>query len=135
MLGRAFVPGAILGVGMIRMPESPRWLAEHGDLDLARRVLKRIRGTENVESEWLEIQKTLAETEGRGSFSDLVGPSVRPALVIGIGLAIFPQVTGINTVIYYAPLIVQSAGISTASGTIPSTARMSLSNAIMAILA
>ncbi len=135
MLGLAFVPGAILGLGMIRMPESPRWLAEHGDLDLARRVLKRIRGTENVESEWLEIQKTLAETEGRGSFSDLVGPSVRPALVIGIGLAIFQQVTGINTVIYYAPLIVQSAGISTASGAILATAGIGLVNVIMTIVA
>jgi sugar porter (SP) family MFS transporter len=135
MLGLAFVPGAILGLGMIRMPESPRWLAEHGHLDLARRVLKRIRGTENVESEWLEIQKTLAETEGRGSFSDLLGPSVRPALVIGIGLAIFQQVTGINTVIYYAPLIVQSAGISTASGAILATAGIGLVNVIMTIVA
>jgi sugar porter (SP) family MFS transporter len=135
MLGLAFVPGAILGLGMIRMPESPRWLAEHGHLDLARRVLKRIRGTENVESEWLEIQKTLAETEGRGSFSDLLGPSVRPALVIGIGLAIVQQVTGINTVIYYAPLIVQSAGISTASGAILATAGIGLVNVIMTIVA
>jgi SP family galactose:H+ symporter-like MFS transporter len=135
MLGLAFVPGAILGLGMIRMPESPRWLAEHGHSGRAREVLARIRGTENIESEWLEIQKTLTETEERGSFSDLFGPSVRMALVIGIGLAIFQQVTGINTVIYYAPLIVQSAGISTASGAILATAGIGLVNVLMTIVA
>lgn len=135
MLGLAFVPGAILGLAMIRMPESPRWLAEHGQSDLARRVLARIRGTQNIESEWLDIQKTLAETEERGRFSDLFSPSIRTALVIGIGLAIFQQVTGINTVIYYAPLIVQSAGISTASGAILATAGIGLVNVIMTIVA
>jgi len=135
MLGLAFVPGAILGLGMIRMPESPRWLAEHGHSGRAREVLARIRGTENIESEWLEIQKTLTETQERGSLSDLFGPSVRMALVIGIGLAIFQQVTGINTVIYYAPLIVQSAGISTASGAILATAGIGLVNVLMTIVA
>ena len=135
MLGLAFVPGAILGLGMIRMPESPRWLAEHGQPDLARRVLARIRGSENIESEWLEIQKTLTETEERGRVSDLFSPSLRTALLIGIGLAIFQQVTGINTVIYYAPLIVQSAGIPTASGAILATAGIGLVNVIMTIVA
>src|SRR5438445_5732688 len=135
MLGLAVIPGAILGLGMIRMPESPRWLAEHGQSDLARQVLARIRGTEHVDSEWLEIRKTLAEAEEHGRFSDLFGPSIRTALVIGIGLAIFQQVTGINTVIYYAPLIVQSAGIPTASGAILATAGIGLVNVIMTIVA
>jgi MFS transporter, SP family, galactose:H+ symporter len=135
MLGLAFVPGAILGLGMIRMPESPRWLAEHGHSNLARQILARIRGTEDIEAEWLEIQKTLTETEERGRFSDLLSPSLRTALLIGIGLAIFQQVTGINTVIYYAPLIVQSAGISTASGAILATAGIGLVNVIMTIVA
>src|SRR6266705_5265058 len=135
MLGLAFVPGAILGLGMIRMPESPRWLAEYGQSDLARRVLARIRGTENIEAEWLEIQKTLAAAAERGRVSDLFGPSIRTALVIGIGLAIFQQVTGINTVIYYAPLIVQSAGIPTASGAILATAGIGVVNVLMTIVA
>jgi MFS transporter, SP family, galactose:H+ symporter len=135
MLGLAFVPGAILGLGMIRMPESPRWLAEHGQSDLARRILAQIRGTEDIEAEWAEIQKTLTETQERGRFSDLLSQTLRPALVIGIGLAIFQQVTGINTVIYYAPIIVQSAGISSASGAILATAGIGLVNVIMTIVA
>jgi len=135
MLGIAVVPGAILGLGMIRMPESPRWLAEHGHSSQAREVLARIRGTENIESEWLEIQQTLARTDEQGRFSDLFGPSTRTALVIGVGLAIFQQVTGINTVIYYAPLIVQSAGIPSASGAILATAGIGLVNVLMTVVA
>jgi MFS transporter, SP family, galactose:H+ symporter len=135
MLGLAVVPGAIFGLGMMRMPESPRWLAENGHIDLARKVLTRIRGTQNVQAELQEIQDTLTQAEECGRFSDLLAPSVRPALVIGIGLAIFQQITGINTVIYYAPLIVQSAGISSASGAILATAGIGLVNVIMTIVA
>ena len=135
MLGLAVIPGAILGLGMIRMPESPRWLAEHGQTDLAREVLSRIRAGKNIDLEWREIQETLAETEERGRFSDLFGPSIKTALVIGIGLAIFQQVTGINTVIYYAPVIVQSAGIASASGAILATAGIGLVNVLMTIVA
>jgi len=135
MLGLAVVPGAILGLGMIRMPESPRWLAEHNKSELAREVLTRIRGGKNIDSEWREIQATLAEGEERGRFADLLSPSIRIALVVGIGLAIFQQVTGINTVIYYAPVIVQSAGISSASGAILATAGIGLVNVLMTIVA
>jgi MFS transporter, SP family, galactose:H+ symporter len=135
MLGLAVVPGAIFGLGMMRMPESPRWLAENGHIDLARKVLTRIRGTQSVQAELQEIQDTLTQSEECGQFSDLLAPSVRPALVIGIGLAIFQQITGINTVIYYAPLIVQSAGISSASGAILATAGIGLVNVIMTIVA
>jgi len=135
MLGLAFVPGAILGLGMIRMPESPRWLAEHGESQRAREVLKRIRGGNNIDAEWREIQETLAQADERSRFADLFAPHVRPALVIGVGLAIFQQVTGINTVIYYAPVIVQSAGISSASGAILATAGIGLVNVLMTIVA
>ena len=54
--------------------------------------------------------------------------------VVGIGLAVFQQVTGINTVIYYAPLIIQSAGISSASGAILATAGIGLVNVLMTIV-
>ena len=61
--------------------------------------------------------------------------SVRPALIIGIGLAIAQQITGINTVIYYAPTIIQSAGISSASGAILATAGIGVVNVLITILA
>src|SRR6202043_4065024 len=70
-----------------------------------------------------------------GQLAGLLDPSLRPALVAGIGLAIFQQITGINTVIYYAPVIIQSAGISSASGAILATAGIGLVNVLMTIIA
>src|SRR6266478_6512132 len=107
MFGLAVVTGAMLGLGMLRMPETPRWLAKHGHVDASRKVLARIRGTQDVDEELLEIERSLAQAEESGRLSDLLAPSLRPSLVIGIGLAIFQQITGINTVIYYAPVIIQ----------------------------
>jgi sugar porter (SP) family MFS transporter len=135
MLGLAVVPGALLGLGMLAMPETPRWLAKHGHAESARKVLARIRGTQDVQAEFQEIQSTLSQAEERGHFSDLLAVSVRPALVVGVGLAIFQQITGINTVIYYAPTIIQSAGIPSASGAILATAGIGLVNVLMTIVA
>jgi SP family galactose:H+ symporter-like MFS transporter len=135
MLGLAVVPGAILGVGMLLLPESPRWLARYQHAEAARRVLARIRGSADVEQELRDILDNLAHSEEHGSWKDLLHPAVRPALVVGMGLAIFQQVTGINTVIYYAPTIIQSAGISSASAAILATAGIGLVNVIMTVVA
>jgi len=134
MLGLAFIPGVLLGGGMLVLPETPRWLAKHENLDMARGVLRKIRGTGDVETELEEIKTTLATSEERGRWSDLRMPAVRSALVIGIGLAIFQQITGINTVIYYAPTIIQKTGISSNSGAILATAGIGLVNVIMTIV-
>ncbi len=135
MLALAFVPGLLLGLGMLVMPETPRWLMRRGRAQQARRVLERIRGGADVDAELQEIERTLLAAEERGRWSDLVTPSVRPALVIGVGLAIFQQVTGINTVIYYAPTIIQSSGIPSASGAILATAGIGLVNVVMTVVA
>ena len=135
MFGLAVVPAAIFGLGMAFLPESPRWLAGRGHQDRARAMLARIRGTQDVDSELQEIQGSLAHADEHGRLADLLAPSIRPALVVGIGLAIFQQVTGINTVIYYAPLIIQSAGISSASGAILATAGIGVVNVLMTIVA
>src|SRR6266852_4160460 len=118
MFGLAVVPAAIFGSGMIFLPESPRWLLRRGRRETAQAMLARIRGTPDIDKELLEIERSLAQAEESGRLSDLLAPSLRSSLVIGIGLAIFQQITGINTVIYYAPVIIQSAGISSASGAI-----------------
>jgi MFS transporter, SP family, galactose:H+ symporter len=135
MLGLAVIPGAMLGLGMLYMPETPRWLAKTGKMDTARKVLKRIRGTENVDGEMKEIETTLAASSSHASWFDLLKPGVRAALIIGIGLAFFQQVTGINTVIYYAPNIIHSAGISSVSGAILATAGIGLVNVLATIVA
>src|SRR5580704_5691941 len=136
MFGLAVVPATIFGLGMVFLPESPRWLAAHGHVDRARAMLARIRGTSDVDIEMREIVEGIErDQDRRGSLSDLFAPSVRPALIVGIGLAVFQQVTGINTVIYYAPLIIQSSGISSASGAILATAGIGVVNVLMTIVA
>ncbi len=134
MLGLAVVPAAVFAVGMIFLPESPRWLVKNGQREAARKVLGRIRTAAGADAELKDIEASIQHTEERGRLSDLLHPSLRAALVVGIGLAILQQITGINTVIYYAPLIIQSAGIPSASGAILATAGIGVVNVLMTIV-
>ncbi len=134
MFGISLIPAAIFAIGMYFLPESPRWLVRHGDPTRARAILARIRATSNVDAELKEIEQSFAQSEQHGNWRDLLSPTLRPALIVGIGLAIFQQVTGINTVIYYAPLIIQSAGVSSASGAILATAGIGAVNVLMTIV-
>lgn len=134
MLGLAALPGAILFLAMLLLPETPRWYAQRTDFAMARSVLVRIRGAQDVEAELDEIRGTLQQAHEHGRLSDVFLPEVRPALIVGIGLAIFQQITGINTVIYYAPIIIQSAGIPSASGAILATAGIGLVNVFMTVV-
>jgi sugar porter (SP) family MFS transporter len=134
MFGLALVPALIFGIGMIALPESPRWLLKHGQAVEARSVLQRIRGGAPIDAELADIQRAVEATTERGHLSDLFHPSLRAALTVGIGLAIFQQITGINTVIYYAPIIIQSAGIPSASGAILTTAGIGLVNVLMTVV-
>jgi sugar porter (SP) family MFS transporter len=132
MLGLGVIPGATLGLGMIYLPESPRWLAKRGRLEHSLAVLQRIR-MNDAEAELEEILQS-SKVEMPGRWRELLGPAVRPALVIGIGLAIFQQITGINTVIYYAPAIILSAGIPSAAGAILATAGIGVVNVLMTLV-
>jgi sugar porter (SP) family MFS transporter len=134
MFGLAAVPAVIFAAGMFLLPESPRWLVKSGQREAARAVLSRIRGSESVDAELRDIEATLSTAEERGRIRDVLEPSVRPALIVGLGLAIFQQVTGINTVIYYAPIIIQSAGIPSASGAILATLGIGVVNVIMTVV-
>ena len=134
MLGLAVVPSIILGIGMYLMPPSPRWLYSKGRIDKARSVLERIRMTKNVSEEMGEIRASLV-CEQECKWSEILDPVVRPALIIGIGLAAFQQLTGINTVIYYAPTILEFAGFQSAAISILATAGIGMINVIMTIVA
>lgn len=134
MLGLAVVPSIILGVGMYFMPYSPRWLLSKGFSDRAKDVLEKIRGTTLVGDEIAEIKSSLA-AERESKWSDLLDPAIRRALIIGIGLAIFQQLTGINTVIYYAPTILLFAGLQSAAVSILATAGIGVINVLLTIVA
>jgi SP family galactose:H+ symporter-like MFS transporter len=113
MFGLAAVPSIGLVIGMWRLPDSPRWLISKSKVDQARQILQRARTASDVGPEVAEIQKSL-QAQGVGGVKGLLLPSLRMPMIVGLGLAVFQQITGINTVIYYAPTIFHFAGITAA---------------------
>ncbi len=137
MLGLGAVPAFALAIGMLRLPQSPRWLVMQGQQEEAREALARVRpaGDEAIDLELEEIQASMGNHEEKSSWRDLLQPAVKAALLVGIGLAILQQVTGINTVIYYAPTIIQQAGIDSASSAILASLGVGIVNVIMTVVA
>ncbi len=134
MLGLAFVPGALLVIGMIAMPESPRWLLKTGAEKAARHALSLVRSPDEIEAEVKEIHEDL-EHNRPAAWSELLMPGLRPALIVGVGLAVLQQVTGINTIIYYAPQIFQKAGLDSATTALAATAGIGVVNVLSTLIA
>jgi MFS transporter, SP family, galactose:H+ symporter len=135
MLGLGCVPALALAFGMVRMPQSPRWLVMSGDDFAARATLARIRvnDPDTIDRELEEIKDSLDERPG--AWSELLAPAVKAALVVGVGLAILQQVTGINTVIYYAPTIVEFTGVNSSAGSILAAVGVGVINVGMTLVA
>jgi SP family galactose:H+ symporter-like MFS transporter len=114
MFGLAAIPSIGLVVGMWILPDSPRWLVSKSRVQQAKLVLRRVRTELDVTPEINEIQKSM-EKQGNGGIRGLFQNSLKMPMIVGLGLAIFQQITGINTVIYYSPTIFKFAGI-TATG-------------------
>ncbi|RKQ96878.1 sugar porter (SP) family MFS transporter [Kushneria sinocarnis] len=109
MFGLGVIPAVILMLGMLLLPESPRWLLGHGREEQALGILERVRGSrESARQEIDEIKEVAARPEG--SWRDLFSSWIRPALIAGFGIAMFSQITGNNAIIYYAPTILSNAG-------------------------
>jgi MFS transporter, SP family, galactose:H+ symporter len=136
MLGLGAVPGVILAVGMLFLPESPRWLAGHGYADKAKAALRRLRGRDaDIDVELRQLRADLRIDVQSLPQSRLGHRAARLPLIVGIGLAVFQQVTGINTVIYFAPVIFQASGLSSASAAILATAGIGVVNVLMTLVA
>jgi sugar porter (SP) family MFS transporter len=129
MFGVGLIPAIILGAAILFMPESPRWLVARGRVDSARSVLARVHDEDALEDELRVVQ----ESSERPGFRALLAPGLRVALMLGIGLAVLQQVTGINTVIYYAPTILNSTGISSSNSILASLAVGAI-NVVMTIV-
>uniref|UniRef100_A0A8C2DFX1 Solute carrier family 2 member 13b n=1 Tax=Cyprinus carpio TaxID=7962 RepID=A0A8C2DFX1_CYPCA len=102
MLGLSVVPAALQFLGFLFLPESPRWLLQKGDTQNARLVLSRIRGSVNVDEEYESIRSSIEEEkidagEGPVLWRILTFAPARRALIVGCGLQMFQQLSGINT--------------------------------------
>jgi MFS transporter, SP family, galactose:H+ symporter len=133
MFAMAVIPAAAFGIGLIFIPDSPRWLAGRGHLDQARAVLKRVRPPGKVDAELKDIQDSVSQQ--KGNWSELLSPLLRSAMIVGVGLAIAQQITGINTVIYYAPTIFKFAGLSSSSSAILASVGVGVVNVVFTVVA
>jgi SP family arabinose:H+ symporter-like MFS transporter len=108
MLGSEVIPALLFIILLFFIPESPRWLASKGKIDSAKAIIEKING-QNKSAELLnEIQDSFKEE--RGSILVLFTSGLRMAIVVGMFLAFFSQITGINAIIYYAPEIFKNIG-------------------------
>ena len=134
MFGLAAIPSISLVVAMWRLPDSPRWLISKSQLEQAKHVLQRVRTAADVGPELAEIQLSM-ERQGTGGMAGLFVPSLRMPMIVGLGLAVFQQITGINTVIYYAPTILKFAGIGATGPAILAGAGLAMVMWLMHVLA
>lgn len=110
MFALAVIPAVVLAVGMVKLPESPRWLVDKKREGDAQAVLRRLRPQgADVAAEFAGIRDvaTAAPPVNRRAMAQ---PWVRPALVVALGVAAFSQLTGINAIVYYAPTMLSDAG-------------------------
>lgn len=110
MLAVMGLPALLFFITLIFIPESPRWLVQKSKSGDAFKILERINGTEAARSELSSIEESIA-SEVKGSLKEVFSKEISPLIWIGIVVAVFSQVTGINSIMYYAPMIFAKTGI------------------------
>jgi SP family arabinose:H+ symporter-like MFS transporter len=115
MLGVEAIPAVIYYIGLQFVPRSPRWLVLKGFIDEAKVVLARLTSPEEAQTAIDEIHaaEQSGQKKSEASWKDLFMPSMRLVLTIGVVVAILQQITGINAVFFYAPMIFEQSGIGT----------------------
>lgn len=109
MFGLGIVPSLLFLTGIIWLPESPRWLMKAGKPNDAEKILLKIGNSVFATQTKNDIQLSLSGS-GNASFKDVFGKAVRPAVIVGITLAVFQQFCGINVVFNYTSTIFESVG-------------------------
>lgn len=130
------LPGLALAIGIYRMSDTPQWLATKGRRAEAREVLAQVRGCAPddpvVVGELAAIERAVAqEASHSASWGELLSPVVRPALIVGVGLFLLQQLSGINAVIYYAPTVFKEAGFDSHSIQLLATTGIGIVNVLM----
>lgn len=120
MLGLAVVPSILFFIGLFFIWESPRWLVKQRREREAWEILRYDRDEETARRELDEIKEIerIEAEEDSNDWRELLAPWVRPILIVGVGLALFQQFMGINTIIYYAPITLVDVGFGATGATI-----------------
>lgn len=132
MLVVATLPAVVLWVGVLILPESPRWLVSKGKIAEALKVLQQIRTEGLAKQELNEIKENIAKEKKIrvAKFKDLGTPWIRRIVFIGIGVGAISQLVGINSIMYYGTQILQSSGFGTKASLIGNVA-----NGLIAVIA
>ncbi len=115
MLGLETLPAILYFFCLFVVPESPRWLIMHGKEDEALVIMTKASGEIQAREELQAIHDSASSETHKEKvpFTDLFTPSMRLVLMIGITVAVLQQITGINSVFFYAPMIFEQSGIGT----------------------
>jgi MFS family permease len=115
MLGIEALPAIVYFLALFSVPNSPRWLMSKGNVSRATAVLHKFISIEETSEEISAIQKALSDVKGakKTPISELFKPAMRLVLTIGIVVSVLQQITGINAVFFYAPMIFEQSGIGT----------------------
>ncbi len=132
MFGVAFIPTILFFFGLLFIPETPTYLATKGKIEKAKNILSKIHRHELEEA---IIETKMQKPKQLTSWKHLFQKKLFYPLVIGIGLSVFQQITGINIVLYYAPKIFEMTGLHSASSAILATVGIGIINVIMTIVA
>jgi sugar porter (SP) family MFS transporter len=113
MLGVSAVPALLLLIAMLPAVESPRWLVRAGRREEARAMIMRVRPWVDPDVRLNSIDAALKDEPANASWGEVFNPAWRRPLMVGLGLAVFQQITGINAIIYYSDRIFAAAGFAT----------------------
>ena len=115
MLGVEFIPAILYFILLFFVPKSPRWLYLKGRFEKAKKVLNKIHGSERGNLEIAAIEKNILKDKNKSELKikDLLKPSLRFILVVGLVVGVLQQITGINAVYFYATSIFKQTGIGT----------------------
>lgn len=129
------IPAIILFVGMIFLPESPRWLMGAGRREEGIKVLRKVESPDLVEASIKRIDNEIKkEKEAVTNWTELFKPWMRNALIIAVGIMLVQQFVGINTIIYYAPTVFLIAGFEGARAAIAATIIVGVVNVLSTVV-
>lgn len=133
MLGLGLIPAVILFFSALTLPRSPRWLVTKNRLQEAKTILNDIHGAEKAREEMASIQQVI--TQKQLNLREMLSGGYLKIIILGVMVSILTQAVGINAIIYYAPTIFESTGLSKASGATLATVGIGLINFIFTLLA